>query len=293
MQNNLPIQIDIIENQPVVSTLVVAQNIDKPNKTIVQLINSNINDFLEFQDHEISNFALQTHGEQGKAGYARYYNLNEQQATLLITYLRNNDKVREFKKNLVKAFFLMKEKLSSQTSLPHGDIHPLMVEIVKSNQATTEAVVKIADGMQTLTKHFMQINNDMTRLKVHTMDKLDEMSHTMKNMSTRLSGARDDAEQGRLATEEVLKVVEKLEIYYRRDGLTAEQKKVLRDKIRRKAEEHAKEFGMRVADIEPLIYIKLRNRFDVKIYDEIKSESFATALRWLDDIPFTYEECGE
>ena len=101
---NLPVQIEIVNNKPVVSTLVIAENIDKPNKTIVQLINNNIEDFLEFQDQEISNFEVQEIGVNGKAGYARYYNLNEQQSTLLITYLRNNDKVKEFKKNLVKAF---------------------------------------------------------------------------------------------------------------------------------------------------------------------------------------------
>ena len=43
---------------------------------------------------------------------AKDYILNEQQATLLITYLRNTEPVKEFKKNLVKAFFEMREELS-------------------------------------------------------------------------------------------------------------------------------------------------------------------------------------
>ncbi|VSC51488.1 phage protein [Streptococcus pneumoniae] len=42
----------------------------------------------------------------------RDYILNEQQATLLITYLRNTEPVRKFKMNLVKAFFEMREELS-------------------------------------------------------------------------------------------------------------------------------------------------------------------------------------
>ena len=42
----------------------------------------------------------------------RDYILNEQQATLLITYLRNTEPVKEFKKNLVRAFFEMREELS-------------------------------------------------------------------------------------------------------------------------------------------------------------------------------------
>ena len=42
----------------------------------------------------------------------KIYRLNEQQATLLITYLKNTAPVRKFKMNLVKAFFEMREELS-------------------------------------------------------------------------------------------------------------------------------------------------------------------------------------
>ncbi|WP_061587454.1 Rha family transcriptional regulator [Streptococcus oralis] len=43
---------------------------------------------------------------------AKDYILNEQQATLLITFLKNTDQVANFKTNLVKAFFEMREELS-------------------------------------------------------------------------------------------------------------------------------------------------------------------------------------
>lgn len=42
------------------------------------------------------------------------YKLNEQQATLLITYLGNTPKVRTFKKALVKAFFAMRNEKREQ-----------------------------------------------------------------------------------------------------------------------------------------------------------------------------------
>lgn len=38
--------------------------------------------------------------------------MNEQQATLLITYLRNTEPVKQFKSDLVKAFFEMREELT-------------------------------------------------------------------------------------------------------------------------------------------------------------------------------------
>lgn len=40
------------------------------------------------------------------------YVLNEQQATLLVTFLKNTEQVANFKTNLVKAFFEMREELS-------------------------------------------------------------------------------------------------------------------------------------------------------------------------------------
>ncbi|RSJ84054.1 Rha family transcriptional regulator [Streptococcus cristatus] len=42
----------------------------------------------------------------------KIYRLNEQQATLLVTYLGNTRPVRSFKTNLVKAFFEMRDELS-------------------------------------------------------------------------------------------------------------------------------------------------------------------------------------
>ena len=43
---------------------------------------------------------------------AKDYILNEQQATLLIAFLKNTEQVANFKTNLVKAFFEMREELS-------------------------------------------------------------------------------------------------------------------------------------------------------------------------------------
>ena len=65
----------------------------------------------------------QTRFEQfGKVGFkiqatdsgqsTKDYILNEQQATLLVTFLKNTEQVANFKTNLVKAFFEMREELS-------------------------------------------------------------------------------------------------------------------------------------------------------------------------------------
>lgn len=54
----------------------------------------------------------------------KIYFLNEPQSTLLITYMRNNDKVKEFKKNLVKWFYELQHKVLSQQEI----IYQLQIE---------------------------------------------------------------------------------------------------------------------------------------------------------------------
>ena len=46
----------------------------------------------------------------------KVYHLNEPQATLLITYLKNTEPVREFKKELVRQFYAMRERIQELTS---------------------------------------------------------------------------------------------------------------------------------------------------------------------------------
>lgn len=48
----------------------------------------------------------------GRGRPEKLYHLNEQQATLLITFLKNTDQVATFKENLVKAFFEMRDELT-------------------------------------------------------------------------------------------------------------------------------------------------------------------------------------
>ena len=44
----------------------------------------------------------------------KVYHLNEEQATLLITYMKNTEPVRRFKKALVKQFYIMQKELTSR-----------------------------------------------------------------------------------------------------------------------------------------------------------------------------------
>ncbi len=98
--------LQVINNQATISTLIIAEHTNNQHKNIKELIRDNLIDF-----NELGIMDLKHIGRKGQKGYATYYNLNEQQYSLLMTYLRNNEKVKEFKKNMVKAFFMMRQKI--------------------------------------------------------------------------------------------------------------------------------------------------------------------------------------
>ena len=95
------------KKEPYTTSEIIAECAEVQHHTITRLIRENKVDFetlgiLGFKIHK-----LDTRGQPKKN-----YILNEQQATLLITYLKNTEPVRQFKKNLVKAFFEMRDELA-------------------------------------------------------------------------------------------------------------------------------------------------------------------------------------
>ncbi|WP_375647714.1 Rha family transcriptional regulator [Bartonella sp. CR84HXZ] len=91
----------------VTTSLKIADGVGNSHATVIKLVRQNIEDFEEFGrvGFEISPFG--TKGGRQKRVIAI---LNEPQATLLMTYMRNNDTVRAFKKALVKAFYDLKKQ---------------------------------------------------------------------------------------------------------------------------------------------------------------------------------------
>ncbi|WP_417540784.1 phage antirepressor KilAC domain-containing protein [Microbacterium maritypicum] len=96
--------LDIIQKggEFVVTSETVANGAGLQHASVIRLIDDNMSDFEEFGrvGFEIAPFPT-AGGMQSR----RVALLNEQQATLLMTFQRNTDQVRAFKKALVKAFF--------------------------------------------------------------------------------------------------------------------------------------------------------------------------------------------
>lgn len=95
--------------EPYTTADTVAQYAQVRHKTVNELIRKHENDLKEFG---LLEFEMEAVERERGVEYAKVYHLNEQQATLLITYLKNTAPVRRFKKALVREFFKARNELS-------------------------------------------------------------------------------------------------------------------------------------------------------------------------------------
>lgn len=96
------------KGQAFTNSLIIAEKSKNQHESIVRLLNDNYVDFEEYGKIEFTDF------KSGKRGRPiKIYFLNEQQSTLLLTYLNNSEPVKEFKKSLVREFYKMKNFINS------------------------------------------------------------------------------------------------------------------------------------------------------------------------------------
>ena len=95
--------------EPYTTADTVAQYAQVRHKTVNELIRKHENDLKEFG---LLEFEMEAVERERGVKYAKVYHLNEQQATLLITYLKNTEPVRRFKKALVREFFKTRQELA-------------------------------------------------------------------------------------------------------------------------------------------------------------------------------------
>lgn len=107
---------------------IIAENAKVQHHAIQQLINKNKCDFEEFGRLQFTHLKCVN---SGKGRPEKIYLLNEQQATLLLTYLKNTEPVREFKKNLVRQFYKMREELKKRQTLEYKEFRLFDKEVQK------------------------------------------------------------------------------------------------------------------------------------------------------------------
>ncbi|WP_148881565.1 Rha family transcriptional regulator [Streptococcus sp. Marseille-P7376] len=95
------------KKEPYTTSEIIAECAGVQHHTVTRLLRNHKERFTAF-----GFYGFEIHKLDGKGRPKKVYRLNEQQATLLITYLDNTPQVVEFKTNLVKAFFEMRDELT-------------------------------------------------------------------------------------------------------------------------------------------------------------------------------------
>ena len=112
--------VTLVGGQPVTTTPAVADGTGVDHASVIKLVRTYRTDLEEFGG---VGFEIQPFETAGGTQQREIACLNEQQATLVMTYMRNSDIVREFKKRLVKAFWDMARQLTQPAvtqSLPEA-----------------------------------------------------------------------------------------------------------------------------------------------------------------------------
>lgn len=101
--------INDVKHEPYTTDEIIARYSGNTLDSIRRLIRNHRKDF-----QELGFLGFEIRKLPGRGRPAKIYQLNERQATLLMTYLDNTPQVRRFKKALVKTFFAMKAEKIKQ-----------------------------------------------------------------------------------------------------------------------------------------------------------------------------------
>ncbi|MGO2819474.1 MAG: Rha family transcriptional regulator [Brachybacterium tyrofermentans] len=123
----------------VVVTTTVAENTGVEHRAVLQLIRRNLADFEDFGGVAFEMRPFETAGGTQNRDVAL---LNEHQATLLLTFMRNSPIVKTFKKSLVRAFYAMARELTARQELSEDEIVHRALAITARKVQELEATVE-------------------------------------------------------------------------------------------------------------------------------------------------------
>lgn len=130
------------------NTLMIAAGTSATHEAVIKLVRTYLNDLQEFGGVR---FEIQPFDTAGGKQSREIAELNEQQSALLLSYMRNSEIVRSFKKALIRDFFNMRAQLRTAPADPLAGLLPeqramvsLMVEqaamkAVQAQLVTTQA----------------------------------------------------------------------------------------------------------------------------------------------------------
>lgn len=167
-----------LDEQPYTTCEVIAEYSKVKRDSVTRLIRKYVTD-LEL--YGTVGFEIRTSGKARK----KVYKLNEQQATLIITYLDNTEPVRKFKQQLVSQFFSMKQELMKRQMYRELEkpVRKSLTDAIKesehSNKWTykqiTDLICKVITGYSTKQlKERRQVAKDVTGTDIYNSEEFEK-----------------------------------------------------------------------------------------------------------------------
>lgn len=122
--------VSVVGGEPLASSLVIAQGMRQQHASTLRLIRKHIETLGRFGlvRFEIRPRLRGSHG----GGDVEYAMLNERQAALLISLMRNTEDVVEFKAELIAEFYRMRDALDQRTQNLYQQLQTLVAEEVST-----------------------------------------------------------------------------------------------------------------------------------------------------------------
>lgn len=184
--------VEVSEDQPVTTSLIIAQTLGREHDSVILLVRKHEDALGEFGNVIYDRFEI---GRVGAIKPLAVAILNEQQATLLISFMSNTPKVVDFKIRLVKAFYEMRMKLEQERKalvLPNirhaGDI----IDFVHDNYPEVDSEIR-RDALareQRRNKDFEHVAHSMYALR-EAADRIEEMYKQMNEVKKCMRLAED------------------------------------------------------------------------------------------------------
>jgi phage regulator Rha-like protein len=136
-----------VKEQPMTTTEIIAEQTGVEHASIIKLVRTYQADLEDFAPCRFEIAVVDR--PQGGGTEREIALLNEEQTTLLITYMRNSDIVRAFKKAIVKAFFEMRKELAKR--------QPAVTDKRSTHTSMMTALVESREdqGKETKAHHFI------------------------------------------------------------------------------------------------------------------------------------------
>lgn len=130
MQKMIEPLVSVVGGEPLASSLIIARGMKAKHKSVIQLIRQHATTLEEFGPLAFEMRVAQR--PQGGGAPTEYAMLNEQQAALLISLMRNSDEVVAFKVSLIREFYRMRDALNQRTQSLYQQLQALVEEEVSS-----------------------------------------------------------------------------------------------------------------------------------------------------------------